>query len=61
MVAIFLALAVDPVVQGKTRAEQFYRGDEDGKEVIESINQLINQSVNESIPQSTNPINQSIN
>ena len=23
--------AVDPVVQGKTRAEQFYRGDRDGK------------------------------
>jgi len=26
--------AVDPVVQGKTRAEQFYRGDVDGKEVM---------------------------
>lgn len=25
------APAVDPVVQGKTRAEQFYRGDHDGK------------------------------
>ena len=25
--------AVDPVVQGKTRAEQFYRGDTDGKKV----------------------------
>ena len=26
--------AVDPVVQGKTRAEQFYRGDGEGKKVI---------------------------
>lgn len=26
--------AVDPVVQGKTRAEQFYRGDKDGKSVM---------------------------
>lgn len=26
--------AVDPVVQGKTRAEQFYRGDNDGKKVM---------------------------
>jgi len=26
--------AVDPVVQGKTRAEQFYRGDKEGKEVM---------------------------
>ena len=26
--------AVDPVVQGKTRAEQFYRGDTEGKEVM---------------------------
>ena len=25
--------AVDPVVQGKTRAEQFYRQDRDGKQV----------------------------
>ena len=25
--------AVDPVVQGKTRAEQFYRGDGEGKKV----------------------------
>lgn len=25
--------AVDPVVQGKTRAKQFYRGDTDGKKV----------------------------
>ena len=25
--------AVDPVVQGKTRAEQFYRGDTEGKKV----------------------------
>lgn len=30
--------AVDPVVQGKTRAEQFYRGDTDGKKVSESSN-----------------------
>lgn len=26
-------VAVDPVVQGKTRAEQFYRGDAQGKTV----------------------------
>lgn len=26
--------AVDPVVQGKTRAEQFYRGDTEGKRVM---------------------------
>lgn len=26
--------AVDPIVQGKTRAEQFYRGDGEGKKVI---------------------------
>ena len=25
--------AVDPVVQGKTRAEQFYRGDTEGRKV----------------------------
>lgn len=25
--------AVDPVVQGKTKAEQFYRGDTQGKKV----------------------------
>lgn len=25
--------AVDPIVQGKTRAEQFYRGDNEGKKV----------------------------
>lgn len=25
--------AVDPVVQGKTKAEQFYRGDGEGKKV----------------------------
>lgn len=25
---------VDPVVQGKTRAEQFYRGDGEGKKVF---------------------------
>lgn len=25
--------AVDPVVQGKTKAEQFYRGDNEGKKV----------------------------
>jgi len=29
--------AVDPVVQGKTRAEQFYRGDTKGKEVMSII------------------------
>lgn len=26
--------AVDPIVQGKTRAEQFYKGDNEGKKVI---------------------------
>lgn len=26
--------AVDPVVQGKTKAEQYYRGDTNGKKVI---------------------------
>lgn len=26
--------AVDPVVQGKTRAEQFYRGDREGRQVM---------------------------
>lgn len=26
--------AVDPIVQGKTRAEQFYRGDGEGKKVL---------------------------
>lgn len=25
--------AADPIVQGKTRAEQFYRGDNEGKKV----------------------------
>ena len=25
--------ASDPVVQGKTKAEQYYRGDDDGKKV----------------------------
>nr|CAD7439448.1 unnamed protein product [Timema bartmani] len=29
--------AVDPVVQGKTRAEQFYRGDGEGKKVMSII------------------------
>ena len=29
--------AVDPVVQGKTRAEQFYRGDTEGKKVSYSV------------------------
>eukprot|EP00058_Branchiostoma_floridae_P000502 XP_002585990.1 hypothetical protein BRAFLDRAFT_110244 [Branchiostoma floridae] len=28
--------AVDPVVQGKTRAEQYYRGDIEGKKVVEA-------------------------
>ena len=27
-------LAVDPVVEGKTRSEQFYRGDRQGKKVL---------------------------
>lgn len=26
--------AVDPVVQGKTKADQFYRGDNEGKRVV---------------------------
>lgn len=26
--------ACDPVVQGKVRAEQFYRGDQEGKKVM---------------------------
>lgn len=29
--------AVDPIVQGKTRAEQFYRGDGDGKKVMSML------------------------
>ncbi|XP_041976104.1 2-oxoglutarate dehydrogenase, mitochondrial isoform X2 [Aricia agestis] len=29
--------AVDPVVQGKTRAEQFYRGDNEGKKVMSML------------------------
>lgn len=29
--------AVDPIVQGKTRAEQFYRGDGEGKKVSISL------------------------
>lgn len=29
-----LSAAVDPVVQGKTKAEQFYRGSTDGKQVM---------------------------
>lgn len=29
--------AVDPVVQGKTRAEQFYRGDHDGDKVMSML------------------------
>lgn len=28
--------AVDPVVQGKTKAEQFYRGDTEGRRVVSS-------------------------
>ena len=31
-----ICVAVDPVVQGKTRAEQFYKGDENGR-----LNQFI--------------------
>lgn len=33
--------AVDPVVQGKTRAEQFYRGDGEGKKVSIYIHKLM--------------------
>ncbi len=29
--------AVDPVVQGKTKAEQYYKGDSDGKKVSGGI------------------------
>ena len=29
-----ISLAVDPVVEGKTRSEQFYRGDSQGKKVL---------------------------
>lgn len=29
--------AADPIVQGKTRAEQFYRGDSEGKKVLFSL------------------------
>jgi 2-oxoglutarate dehydrogenase E1 component len=29
-----MIIAVDPVVQGKTRAEQFYRGDKDGDKAM---------------------------
>ena len=31
---VFDSLAVDPVVEGKTRSEQFYRGDSQGKKVL---------------------------
>ena len=30
--------AVDPVVQGKTKAEQYYRGDKEGKKVASILN-----------------------
>lgn len=33
-VSLIYFLAVDPIVQGKTRAEQFYRGTSDGKQVM---------------------------
>ena len=32
-VCLFVLSAVDPVVEGKTRSEQFYRGDTQGKKV----------------------------
>ena len=32
-----LRAAVDPVVQGKTRAEQFYRGDQEGRQVMSML------------------------
>ena len=32
--------AVDPVVQGKTKAEQYYRGDQEGKKVCEIISNV---------------------
>ena len=38
--------AVDPVVQGKTRAEQFYRGDTDGKKVSTIVADLLTLKVN---------------
>ncbi len=37
--------AVDPVVQGKTKAEQFYCGDNDGKRV--RLTQLAIASIND--------------
>jgi 2-oxoglutarate dehydrogenase E1 component len=33
MVVHYICSAVDPVVQGKTKAEQFYKNDENGKKV----------------------------
>ena len=33
----FLAVACDPVVQGKTRAEQYYRNDKNGDHVMSML------------------------
>ncbi len=41
--------AVDPVVQGKTRAEQFYRGDGEGKKVIQILNFKIKYQINQQL------------
>ena len=32
-----VCVAVDPVVQGKTRAEQFYNGDESGRFIMKHL------------------------
>jgi len=42
--------AVDPVVQGKVKAEQYYRGDSDGKKVIIIIIRVIISSINFCLP-----------
>ena len=34
---VFLYSAVDPVVQGKTKAQQFYKNDENGEKVTIAI------------------------
>ena len=34
VICLCCVAAVDPVVEGKTRSEQFYRGDTQGKKVL---------------------------
>ena len=46
---IQLSSAVDPVVQGKTKAEQFYKDDEDGKKVNIAICFSLCNSVHSSL------------